>query len=323
MPLGDRTWRKWGPLVARVAFGALGLLVLAVLVARAGPQALADALRPAWRFMPFALVLESMRIAAETLATYYTYGSRAHLLPKWMLVRAHIVAYGVGSIMPAGRSASEAAKVAMLGAYVGIPTATAVAVTNQAVTLLAGGLVSLPCAIAAWHLTGFSTVTVLLIGHTVLLVALGLLIRVVSRSHAVGTRLGRYAARFARNVAAFHDASCDVALLPSVPLAFMLVARGLQVAVYGVLAQAVGIDLSLPRVLYAQGINMIALAVGVLVPGQVGASDGAFAMSAEPLGTSMASAMSIALLAHVLQIVWIGVGSLVLLLWRSQVTRRT
>ena len=305
-----------------MAFGLGGLAVLAVMVDRAGAQTILDVLRPAWRWMPVVFFLEALRIGSETLATYYAYGRRRHLLPRGMLVRAHLVAYAVGNVMPAGRSAGEAAKVAMLARYAGMATATAAAATNQAVTLLAGGLVSIPCAVGAWQLTGGSVVTVALLVHAVVLTALGLGIRVIARTPAVGERLSRYASRFAIGLAAFHEASRDVALLPAGPLTAMLVGRVLQIAIYGVLALAVGIDLSVARVLYAEGINMIALAVGVFVPGQLGASDGAFALSAGPLGASVAAAMSIALLAHVLQIVWIGVGSLALLFWTKRTKKR-
>ncbi len=310
--------RRWGPALSRVAFGLGGLGLLVVMIQRAGPSAILDVLGPAWAWMPVVILLEALRIGSETMATYYAYGARRHLLPAGMLVRAHLVAYAVGNVMPAGRSAGEAAKVAMLGKYAGMATATAAAATNQAVTLIAGGVVSLPCAVAAWELTGWSVVTVGLLVHFVVLVASGLGIRLLARNHAVGARLGRYVARFAPGLAAFHDASRDVDLVPAGPMTAMLVGRVLQIAIYGVLALAVGINLSVSRVLYAQGINMIALAVGVLVPGQLGASDGAFALSAVPLGSTVAAAMSIALLAHVLQIVWIGVGSLALLLWPAR-----
>ena len=311
--------RRWGPALSRIAFGLGGLAVIVLMVERTGPHAILDALRPAWRWMPVVFFPEAMRIGSETLSTYYAYGSRRHLLPTGMLVRAHLVAYAVGNVMTAARSAGEAAKVAMLGQYAGMATATAAAAKNQSVTLIAGGLVSLPCAAGAWQLTGMSVVTVGLLVHAVALVALGLGIRLIARTRSVGARLGRYVSKFAPGLMAFHDASRDVALVPSAPMSAMLVGRLLRIAIYAILALAVGIDLSVARVLYAEGINMIVLAVGVFVPGQLGASDGAFALSAVPLGASVAAAMSIALLAHVLQLFWIGIGSLALLLWRTRI----
>lgn len=314
---------RWGPALLRIAFGAAGLGVLAVMVRRIGPSAILDVLGPAWRWLPVAAVLEAGRLLTETLATYYAYGVRARVIPRRMLVRAHLVAYAVSSVMPAGRAAGEATKVALLCRYAGIPAATAAAATNQAVTLIAGGLISVPCAAAAWQLTGPSVVTIALLVHAFVLCATGFGIRAAARSQGVGGKLSRALDRFAGDPSAFSRTSREVALLPRAPTAAMLLGRALQIAVFAVLAHAVGIDVSPARALYAQGINMISLAVGFLVPGQFGASDGAFALSADPLGTSVARAMSIALLAHVLQLAWVATGSLALLVWHTEPAPRT
>ena len=75
--------------------------------------------------------------------------------------------------------------------------------------------------------------------------------------------------------------------------------------------------------LFAQGLNLVALAVGALVPGQLGVSDGAFALSAKTLGTTTAKAMSIALLAHAMQVLFVLVGSLLPLLWKTGCPKRS
>jgi len=300
---------------ARVVSGLLGLAVVAFMIHRTGPDAIAAALRPAWQWLPVVLVFEVARIFMEALATRLAYGERGRLLPWSMLVRAHVVGYAVAGVMPLGRTSSEAAKVAMLGRYAGIPAAIAAGATNQAVTLLVGAIVSVPCILAAWHITGVSTVTLALVAQAVVLAGSGMAIRAAARGEsALGTRI---AARFGLNLAEFRASSRAIDLLPRGPTAAMLVGRLFQVCTFAVVAHAVGVDISFARVFYAQGISMIVLAVGVLVPGQLGASDGAFAASAEPLGTTVAAAMSIALIGHVLQIIWVAVGATVLLTWRA------
>ncbi len=307
--------RRLAPTLARVGAGVLGLLFVAYMVHRTGPDVILLALRPAWRWLPLVLVFDLARIATESLATRYAYGARGHLVPWSMLARAQLVGYAVAAVMPAGRTSSEAVKVAMLGPYAGIPAAVAAGATNQAVTLIVGGVVSVPCAAAAWHITGLSAVTSMLLVQAAVLTACGLAIRAAARREsAIGTRI---AARFGISLAEFRATSRDVALLPRGPTGAMLVGRVFQLGAFAVLAHAVGVDLSIARVFYAQGISMIALAVGVLLPGQLGAADGAFAASAEPLGTSVAAALSIALLIHVMQIVWVAIGAAVLLWWRA------
>lgn len=298
----------------RVVTGLAGLAVVAFMVRSTGPDVIERVLRPAWRWLPVVLLLDSARIGTEALATYYAYGARGHLLPWSMLVRAQIVGYAVAGVMPAGRTSSEAVKVAMLGRYAGVPTAIAAGATNQAVTLVVGGIVAVPCAIAAFSITGVSAVTLALLAQAAILTVCGVAIRAAARGQSeLGTRIAR---RFGVSLVEFRTASRDVALLPRGPTLSMLVGRVFQIGVFAVLAHAVGVDLSVARVLYAQGINMIALALGVLVPGQLGAADGAFAASAVPLGTTVAVAMSIALLVHVMQMIWVAIGATVLLVWR-------
>jgi Lysylphosphatidylglycerol synthase TM region len=307
--------RRRAMTLLRIVSGLAGLAVVAFMIHRTGAAAIEGALRPAWRWLPVVLLLDAARIGMEALATYYAYGGRGHLLPWTMLVRAHVVGYAVAGVMPAGRTSSEAAKVAMLGRYAGVPAAIAAGATNQAVTLLVGAIVSIPCALAAWHITGVSTVTLALVAQAAVLAASGVAIRAGARGEsALGTRI---AARFGLNLSEFRTTSRAVALLPRGPTAAMLVGRLFQVCAFAILAHAVGVDISVARVFYAQGISMIVLAVGVLVPGQLGAADGAFAASAEPLGTTVAAAMSIALLGHVLQMIWVAIGATVLLTWRA------
>ena len=65
----------------------------------------------------------------------------------------------------------------------------------------------------------------------------------------------------------------------------------------------------------ADGTYLVIAALGVLVPGQIGASEGGFALAAEALGTDAARAISIALLSHAVQLALVAVGFLVLVLW--------
>jgi uncharacterized membrane protein YbhN (UPF0104 family) len=68
----------------------------------------------------------------------------------------------------------------------------------------------------------------------------------------------------------------------------------------------------------AQGVNLVASAVGVLVPGGVGVNEGAFTLAAGILNTTAVRATSLALLIRCDQLVWALVGSGVAFLWPTR-----
>lgn len=307
--------RQQAMAAVRLGFGAAGVTALVLLIRSVGPEALWAALRPAVRWLPLLLALEAARIGVEALGTLVLYGRRASLIPGGHLVRTHLIGYAVNAIAPAGRTAAEATKAALLARWVGGAQATAVAATNQALTLLASGLVSIPCAYAAWRITGRSAFTGLLVAHAIGLTAVGVAMRHEMRGRRVTGWLGGRFRAVERHAEAFRSAAAETALVPRSPLAAMMLGRVLQIVQYAVVAHAAGVDVSALRALFAQGVSFISMALGVLVPGQIGAAEGAFALSAEALGTTVASATVIALLVHCVQAVWILVGTLTPLVW--------
>ena len=64
------------------------------------------------------------------------------------------------------------------------------------------------------------------------------------------------------------------------------------------------------------GVYLVVAAIGVLVPGQLGASEGGFALAADVLRAEVAQAMGIALLSHAIQLSLVAAGLVVLALWR-------
>jgi Lysylphosphatidylglycerol synthase TM region len=300
----------------RVGLGLAGVGALVWLVRDVGPSALYAALRSAATWLPLAALLEGARIGCDCVATRLAYGERARSIPIARLVRAHLIGYAVGSVAPAPRAANEATKAALLMRYAGGPAATAVATTNQAVTLIAAGLVSIPCAWAAYRDGGASVLTAALVVHAVVLTGTGTAIRAAARARGLGGWLGRRFRRIERDTAAFHDAAREAPLLPPGPILAMSAGRVVQMAQYGVLAHAVGVEITAERALLVQGVYLVSIAVGVLVPGQVGVNEGAFTLLANPLGTTTANAMALSLLNRVLTAFWILVGSLTPLVWR-------
>ncbi|QRN96477.1 flippase-like domain-containing protein [Archangium violaceum] len=306
--------------VLRPAFAVVGLGMLVLLVRDVGAGELRRVLSRAAPWLPLVFALEVARLSLDALATWVAYGSRAQQVPFRSMLRAQLISTVVATLAPAGRVAGEATKAALVSPYTGGATAMAAAATSQAAALVSTGLISIPCALAAYVMTGPSWLTLALGVHMVVLVLVGASMRAGMRAHRLGAWLKRRFHRIAPHTEVFQESARSCALLPARPILATLLGRVLQVVQYGILAMAVGIDVTVVGALVAQGLNLVALAVGTLVPGQFGVSDGAFALSAKAFGTTAAKAMSIALIAHVIQVLFVLMGALTPLVWRERRT---
>ncbi|WP_223756264.1 lysylphosphatidylglycerol synthase domain-containing protein [Myxococcus sp. RHSTA-1-4] len=309
-------WRRRLVGLLRPVFALAGLGMLALLVRKAGPRELGTVLAEAAAWLPCVALLELGRQCMDALATRSSYGAAAGHVPLRVLARAQLIGTAVSSMAPAGRAAAEATKAAFLTPHMGGGTATAAAATSQSASLAAGGFISFPCALASYLLTGMSLFTVAMLVHGVVLVALSAGVRACMRAKRPGVWLACRFRRWSSHAEQFQATARCGSLLPWRPTLAFLGSRVLQVGQYAVLTHAVGIDTSLVQALFSQGLYLCALAVGSLVPGQVGVSDGAFALAAGVLDTTAARAMSVALLGHVVQLLFVVAGALTPLVWR-------
>lgn len=302
--------------VARVALGLVGLALLAWIVAHVGLDAVAEVLRGALPWMPAALVLEGARISCDALASGLVLGPAWRKLGASRLLLAHVAGHGVMNVMPGGRSASEVVKAALFFGQIGASEAAALGTTNQANVLVASALFSVPCAAAAWVVTPNRTLPLAIAVHAFVLFFSGFGLRLLASSPHVEHFVKARAPRWERRLADFHASSRGTPLVAWGPVLAMALGRAVQTLQYALLAIAVGLHVDVLVALTVQGTNLVAAALGVLVPGQIGSSEGVFMLAAEALGTSPARATSVALLAHVSGLTWTAAGLLVLLFWR-------
>jgi uncharacterized membrane protein YbhN (UPF0104 family) len=298
----------------RPAIGVLGLAALALIVRAVGVAAVARTLRDATSWLPILCLLEGGQIVAEAAASYFAFGSLADRLPLATLLRAHVLGHAIGAIAPAPTVFNETIKATLLAPFVGAPAAASVGVTNQAATLIAGGLFSIPCAIAIFLLQGPSLWFWACAAHAVVLTACGVCLRAVTRAGAARRWFGSRFPRLAARTRAFHAHGIETGFFAARPTGALLVKRGLQALQYGVAARAVGADATFLHALAAQGVNLVASAVGVLVPGGLGTTDGAFTLAAGLLGVTAARATSLALLMRSVQLIWLLIASVMALL---------
>lgn len=309
-----RQARFW--VAVRVVLGLIGIAFAGWLIQDVGGDELAVVLVPALPWIPLAAALELARIGMDALSSRYSLGRRGHEVPWAPLVGAHLVAYAVMGVAPLGRATAEAVKASLLYRWIGAATAAALGTANQANTFLSSGTFSVFCALAAYAITGPSYLTWALVGHSAFLCFLGFVIRLAARYERVGLFLARRFPSVGQQAKVFQVASRETALYPLRPVGAMMLGRAFQAAHFAVLAAAVGIDPTVLGALAFQGVSLVIAALGVMIPGQLGASEGGFTFAADTLGTTEARALSVALLAHAVQLLLIVVGSLVLSLWR-------
>ncbi|WP_437908717.1 lysylphosphatidylglycerol synthase domain-containing protein [Sorangium sp. So ce327] len=310
-PASRRARRK---ALLHAALGGLGLAALAALIRHVGAAEMLAAVTRAAPFLPFLIALEAARIGCEALATGVLCAPRR--VPIAELLRIHVVTYPVITLMPAGRPAGEAVKAALLSPHVGAARAAAIATANQSLALLSSAPLSLLAAIALFHIGGASPLALGVLAHAALLVASGLGVAFAARQRAASAWITRRFARAGQLAAAFQEAVHERPPVPAWPFAACLAGRALQAVQYGVLLAVVGAESGPLRALAAYGVGAAGTAAGDLIPGQIGATDGAFTLAASLLGLTKSSAVAISLLVHLLQAAFALAGIAAALVWR-------
>ncbi len=318
----ERTARARLWIIVRVVLGLAGIGVVIWLIREVGTDEIAAVMLPALPFVPLAALFELGRIAMDTLSSHYTLGRQGARVPLRALFAAHVVAYAVMGVAPAGRSSAEAVKATLLARYLGGGSSAALGTANQANTLLSSGTFTLINAAAAYALTGFSLLTWLLVVHFVTMNLSGLALRAVARFSRLGAWIGKRFPRIASDADAFLETSRETSLVPAKPVIAMMGGRALQTGHFAVLAMAVGLSPSVLNALALHGVYLVVAALGVLIPGQIGASEGGFALAAEALDATVPQATSIALLAHIIQLALTALGFVVLVLWPAEKAER-
>lgn len=307
-----------GRLAFRVILTTGGAALLVLLIREVGLEELRAVLEPAMPWLPLIAGLEALRIGCDALASRLALGDRGHAVPLRTYYVAQVVAHAVMNVFPAGRSASEAVKATLLAPALGGAPAAAMGYSNQANVLISSALFTVLCLLGALASPEPQLLVIGLVAHTTVLAASGIGMRFAATSRIVAVRTARHWPWLWRRVSRFHDVSRETPLISPKPIAVMFLGRAVQTAEYGVIAWSVGIDVGVFEALAVQGTNLVAAALGVFVPGQLGSAEAVFAAAAAVLGTTVARAMSIALLAHAVQLIWVVVGFGALLFFRAR-----
>jgi uncharacterized membrane protein YbhN (UPF0104 family) len=303
--------------LVHAAFGLVGLAAIGLLVKGVGPAALGGVLRASARWLPLLFAVDALRVAAETVSTWSLSERVRRRVPLAELVRVHLVGYAVAAVVPAGRAAGEAVKAAMLSRFVGVAEAAAVGAANQATSLLGGIVGGVACLAAALAMTGASPLSGA-VGGFVAVTIMGFTgVQVACRGKALtGAILRRFTGRESASQA-FHEAMGRIPIVPRGAAAAHVVSRFVVVVQLGILLAALGGRHGPGEALLAQGVNLVAGTIGDVVPGQLGATDGAFALAAPTLGLALADGVAIAVMLHAVQAIWAVIGWVVPLFWKA------
>lgn len=269
-----------------------GLAAFALLWHQLGSRALLGALRVFGRLWPGLLLLEGARLVCEVVGTRVLLGAAHAHVPWRRLVRGQLLGQALDVVMPAGRTASEAAKAAVYSRAIGVPQAAAIATALQlavlacnALWVFAGycvsGRLGLPEALRV-GLLGYALATGLLVVGATLFVAAPSVRRWLSHVQVLYASLER----FAQLLVAAPAALCSA-------LVAQLMGRGIQALQLAVAAGAFGVHFSPWQFPLAQSVYLVGAALGDLVPAQVGTTDAALVLAGPALGLTAAAAFSV------------------------------
>ena len=300
--------RRSSRLALRVTFGLVGAGATALLVRGVGPAQLLSILHGSARWMPLLLAIEAARISCEVAATAVLSRRVRERVRLGELLRIHLTGYAASVFLPAGRAMCETIKAAALAPRVGGAHAAAIGATNQSLALLGGAIIGSLGVVAAYLTSGFSAITGA-VALYVLTAATGFaVVQIACRRRSIGGFFGRRFAGLRAASASFHEALGEIPVVPRAALAIIVVERALQALLIGIAIHAVGGGFGLRISFLAQGVSLVGGSLGDLIPGQLGAVDGAFALAAPMLGIAGAAGVAVAVLVRCVQLAWMTVG---------------
>jgi hypothetical protein len=304
-------------LLLHAAFGVVGLGALFLLVRGVGLPVLLGILRALARWLPLLFALDVLRLVGEAVTTWSLSERVRRRVPLGELVRIHIVAYAIAMNMPAGRAAAETVKAAMLAPFIGVPEAAAVGAANQTTSMLGGILGGIPCVVAALWITGLSPLTAAFAGFVLVTLVGYTALQIACRTRGLGSALLDRFTRMEHATGTFHEAIARIPVVPPVGTLAAFLGRVVVAVQLAVLLFALGGEHGVGAALLAQGVGLVGGTLGDLVPGQLGATDGAFALAAPYLGVALASGVALSVMLHCVQAMWAVIGWTTPFFWKA------
>jgi hypothetical protein len=310
----------WG-IFLRFAPAALGIAGIVVVARWVGAREVASTLRASVAVLPMLIALEGARIPVEALATRVLLGTERDRVPGRVLLSTQFYWYALTVAMPGGRPVAEAWKATRLAPYCGSARAAAVAAACQAASFAADALIATASAVACYLIAGWTLLTYLIVLVAVLAVGAALILAALSRSERVARLVGSIA-QLRGFASTFREAARTQSMFDPRAVLLMLLARGLQIALFARLLDVTGVSASALMALVLQALNMLGSLAGDLVPAQLGTTDAAFTFAAGPLSAEPSAMAAIAIFFHAAQLAWVMLAGIAALWTLARASRR-
>ena len=291
----------------------VGVAICVLLAVELGAESVRATLRDLAHLLPPLLVLELFRFGSELFSTRLVL--RGTPVPWLLLLQGQCAAHACNHVLPAGRTAGEGLKAALLVPACGGAKAIGVGAAGQIMTLLVNGTLALIAALVAWY--GFEAERESLIfgSYGVLVVLLGVGAVASLRSVLLDALLRRFRATAGLQQRVREMAESGAGFGVGA-LLWQYAARLCQVLQLGLLLYALGRGIRLDLALVAGGVQLVGAAAGDLLPAHMGATEGAFTLTAALFGLTASAALSLAVVMHVTQLLFAGLATVALFILR-------
>lgn len=288
--------------LVRGALLAFGLGLVGYFVVRTGPEQVLLALTQAGHYLPLLVGLELVMMVCDVKAFAALLGREAAAVPARSWVRSTAASYACLILLPAGRAASEVARAAGVAGHVGVVRAATAGAQLQAACLASDGLASAAVMGVLLAFGGDMHHLPAMLGANAALTLFGGVSLLVLVQHRRGAL--RLATRAPRLLGWLAQAEHPPTLGMSA-VGLTCFARGLQVLQYGLAVLAVGGGFGMRKSAVAFGAHAVGATLGVAIPNQIGAADGAYLLFADTLGFGgmPARALAVMLSIRVAQVV--------------------
>lgn len=317
--------------LVRWFFAALGLGLFAWTIRRIGPATLLNAAIEHRAVIGIAALLEATRICLEGLSSWSALGTirtakngsgesaqtpQLRWLPKFFV--SQFAAHAVLNSVPAGRPVAEGLKANLLRSTIGGARAGAMVAMQQVNLFHSLGIFCSLAVVAAlvlqmpwWLIIAFGANTLVLLTSAA---GMGYLLRHPTLAAWLGKRIPSINAK----LAAYQKEFADSPHYAVKPILWLLLGRLALLAEFTIVGRSIGIDLDAFGWMTVLGIQSLAGAVGMFVPGQLGATEAMMASAGGALTAASHGADQLALLALLLRIPqysWVIIGFIVLIAW--------
>lgn len=315
---GSEASSRWGRRLGRVLFGLAGLAGLGLLVHHVGARSVLDALGRGLPWLPLLLAVEGARLGVEAATTGALYAQLGERPRARALLRAQLLAYWVFVLSPMGRTAAEVTKALLLSRDVGADRATSVALVAQGSALAGTALFSLPCVLAAAVRPEARILAWAVGAQAIGVAALAALLLWGARQRKVGRLAGWVLSKLGvddRQRERLPELVRSMRPFPWRVILGYAASRGLSAVLFLCAIAALGGGLRPLGALRAMGVSLLGAAAVDFVPGDVGLTEGAFTLFHEGVGVGVADAVTLGLLFHATQLVWVAVSALAATVW--------